>query len=155
MNIQAELKWLLIFFGRPLEEQWSLLPSNFSGHWLDAGSAEVEISSPQRFLVIILSEHLNGGPSFFDLPSGSPALTLLDELRVLLEWFVLDSPNQFIFSAPSDHPEELYLIWRTIGRLCHLVLAEPDVQSIPVRSLGFTDLLNAYGRPLTSTLPRN
>lgn len=75
-------------------------------------------------------------------------MAILDELRVLLDWFVLESPIEYIYFAIADPPHELHLIWSTVSRVCHIALAEADVQRIFYPDLTFSDHLREYGRPV-------
>jgi hypothetical protein len=148
MKEAGELYWLLKFFSQPLQEQWAQLPDRLDQVWVHFGEIDTATDQPVRVLALVFAELLNGCGSYLDSAGsdGSVTLEVLDELRVLLDWFMLESLRDIIFMK-LDEPDQLHTIWRTMRRLCLATLDQPAIHRWKGEDLSFQYFLAKYTVP--------
>jgi hypothetical protein len=145
MKTTQEVAWLLRFFSQPLQDQWAQLGPAIGPRWVRIGVSECEVSQPTRLLAIVLVELLaECGALFSNVdPSGQEAITILDELRVLLDSFILESFRDAVFEQVEE-PHELYLIWRTVARICEAALQHQEIAAWIPGDLSLEWFVNRY-----------
>lgn len=144
-----EVAWLLRFFSQPVQAQWTQVGPSFDHVWLSVGAAGREIAEPTHLLAIVFVESLldssallrDGGSASLD------TLLILDELRVLLDAFVIESFRHEVFQQVED-PYGNHLIWRTVARVCKAALEQPEVSAWVPGDLTFGWFLKRYTTPL-------
>lgn len=146
MKEAGEIRWLLGFFSQPLATQWSQVPDDLGRVWVHVGEVDTKTTQPIRLLALVLSDLLNGCSAYFESGLGTAELEVPNELRILLAWFVLESPHDVVFSK-LDEPDQLHRIWTTVGRLCRIALALPALKDI--NRFGYDYFLEHDGTRIT------
>lgn len=120
---------LLTHFTLPVDRLWGELPDNSGRDFVLV--TESQTSRPLEALALILAEiYLVGWGDFADLED--PELDVLDDLRVLLTYFLSETRSE-IFDEPEEAGEEdiigtPYMVWRVVRRLCRVALSRPSLQ---------------------------
>ncbi len=148
--IARETYWLLNFFSENLEEQWACVPDRIDDSIVAYGQTYARTNRPTLLLALVLCEHLEGWVDRFTSDDATEVnnLEILDEIRVLLYWFLLEGRDE-VFTKPEEPEDdivgELYLIWRTIQRLCSFALEQPSIQKMVAGSnFSFHYFLETY-----------
>lgn len=144
-----ELYCLLEFFSLPLADQWSRLPDGMEPVWVRIGETDAPMDQPIRILASVLAELLNGCGIHIDATGSERdnVIKILDELRILLDWFMLESMRDIVF-AKLEEPDQLHTIWRTVGRLCSVALQEPAIKAWQSHPLSLQYFLTTYTDPI-------
>ncbi len=146
MEVARGICWILRFFSQKIDEQWKQLPDEMEPVVFVLGDYYAPLDEPIRILAIILSERLGGWGEYFDVDD--PELDVLDDLRTLIYWFMLEGRDE-IFARPEEPDEEsiigtVYMIWRVVRRLCSIALSRPSVQEWATGDFSFRYFLDAY-----------
>jgi hypothetical protein len=140
-----EINYLLRFFSQPQEVQWQQVPDRIAPVWVDTGGVEAATEHPIRLLSLILYARLNRGPRDFD----DGAFAILDEIRVLIGDWMLESPYDVIFTKRQE-PDQLDLIWRILSRLCSIALSYQSVAKFSAEGISLRYMLEKYTHPIDS-----
>lgn len=137
---------LLAFFSQTQAEQWKQVPDEIKPIWVDFG--EFATDKPILLLAAVLVDHLNGVTAHLE----SPVPAILDEIRALLQYWMIDSPFRYVFSKRPD-TDERDRIWVTIQRLCAIALEELGEAARPSAEYNFGYFQAKYSSPLDCELP--
>lgn len=139
MKENKNIVFLLDFFSRPSYPDWPNVPDLRSPRKLNIGMAESDTDQPLLVLAIILSSLLNG----HNLMLEERTLDVLDEIRVLLMWYMVESVRDEIFQKRSQACD-FDLIWRTLARLCIAALDDPAVKKIDISDVSLLGVIGEY-----------
>jgi hypothetical protein len=140
----CEIKLILELFAPDGQVRWDALPAS-TPRWIAIGRSEFATDKPLLGLAAILAEHLNGVPSAF-LDVGD----VLDDIRHLLSYWMIESPFTYIFARPaSDEPHLHDGIWRILGRLSSLALQSEAMREVSTEGLTPTLVLESHSRQLS------
>ena len=139
MSKEIELKFLIKFFSQTQREQWEQVPDEIPKVWVSTGDVDCPSDVPIRILALLFFSHLSG----HGLVLEENTIDVLDEIRVLLEWYMLESNRDEIFTK-RDESNNLDYIWRTLARLCKLALQDVSLRKINSGGITFASLLEKY-----------
>jgi hypothetical protein len=146
MTDAQEIHCLLSFFARPQAEQWRLVPDEMETVWFRDGNSDCPTAEPIRVLALSLVGRLDGCPPVYD----DETLEILAELRVLLDWWMLESVRDEVFTKRAE-TDELDRIWRTVARVCEAALARESVQRHRCEGFSFAYFYEKNTRPVRTT----
>lgn len=72
----------------------------------------------------------------------------LADIRVLLFYWMIESPHLFIFSK-RDYTDDLDRIWRILQQLCLTVLQSSSLSQVNADNISFEHFLGKYTYPIT------
>jgi len=143
MDKKEEIIYLLHFFSQPQAQQWKEIPDTLAPVWVRVGNMEAATDKPIRLLSMVLADHLNGCCDNFP----PDAIEVTDEIRVLLTYWMLESPHDHIF-AKRDESDQLDYIWGILSRLCQEALNK--VEYPPVKDICFEHFVKNYSHPINT-----
>ena len=144
---------LLQYFSLPQEQQWALVDPTIPTMWYALSHRfETDTDKPIYSLAGILAFELGGWRG------REPQLRPIDfemqnEIRVLLQDYILENVNDFIFAKRKPHEiDDMDLIWRTLSRLCKLFLSDLAImknENPPLTMENVRKILEQYGDPMS------
>lgn len=144
MSVQQDAIALLRFFCQSQIEQWTQVPDSMERVWVRVGGIDTDAEQPIEFLSLLVVGLLDSRLiSFHD----ECLVEELQDIRAMLLYWMLDSPQSYIFSK-REQTEDSDRIWNILALTCSIALSHDEMSKGGRRDFSFQHFLSKYAQVL-------